>query len=153
MKKIILILMSTLLLINCKDDDDNSGSTDSANEIIYLDESHTLEYARMYYIDNSLNITTGTGDDNYGVNFSFLGLSLEDLGGIYTLNTDENTYDPENNFSVGILYYLNDSMNAASGEITVQVDPENETIQLDFEIMVDGDLVTGHYEGIYSVWV
>lgn len=152
MKKIILILMGALLLINCKDDDDTTVSTDSANEMTYLDESHTLDYARLYAVDNTQNILTSTGDDNYGVNFSFQGLNFEDLGGTYTLNTDDNTYNPENNFSIAILYYLNDGMYAQNGELTVQVDSDNETIQLDFEIMVDGDLVTGHYEGSYSVW-
>lgn len=153
MKPIFLILMSALLFVNCKDDDDKSGSTDSVNEMTYLEETYPLDYARMYYLENSLNITTATGDDNYGVNFTFQALNLEDLGGTYTLNPDENTYDPENNFSMGILYYLNDSMFAASGEIKVQVDTNNETIQIDFEIMVNGDLVKGGYEGTYSVWV
>lgn len=153
MKKILIILMSSLFLLNCKNDDDSSGDTANPNVMTYLDETHDLAFVQIYYFENSLNVQGATADENYGFAISFMDKLFEDLNGNYTHNPDSNTYNSEIHFNAATIYYLGDAMFVQSGQVNIQMDFTNEEIILDFEFTVMGEPVTGHYEGSFQTLI
>ena len=150
MKKILIILLSSLFLLNCKDDEDSSGGSENSNVMNYLGETHDLAFVQIYYFENSLNVQSATADENYGFAISFMDKAFEDLNGNYTHNPDNNTYNAAIHFNAATIYYLGDAMFVQSGQVNIQMDFTNEQITIDFEFTVMGEPVTGHYQGPYQ---
>lgn len=150
MKLIFLFLVSTLLLMNCKDDDNGSGPQAQPNEQSYLDETNPVDFMRIYYIDEGLVIEGGNTAETRGFGILFPDTQIGSVNGSYTLNTDDVTYDPETEFRAGIVYYAGDSQYAQEGEAQIELDVENEKIKIDVELNVQGEILTGHFEGNYN---
>lgn len=157
MKKLLLILLSTMLLVNCKDDDEsngnNNGDGNGNNKMTYLGEDIPLNGVEFYNVQGEgviLYIHDGSAYYN-GAQVNFAESYFDDLGGTYTFNVNDQTYDPNSNFWAGSITNFDSDViyeEITDGQITVQVN--GNTISVDFELETAMGVATGHYEGGYT---
>lgn len=146
------MICSLILLVNCKNDDDSDSGNNNANanEQTYLDETYPVDFVTVYYFNDELIMQGGNADESHGFGIMFLGAEMEQIDGHYVLNTDGETYNPQTEFKAGAVYYLDDTTYAQEGEATIEIDEQNQKIKINVELIVQGEILTAHYEGVYN---
>lgn len=144
----LTLLILSFLLCACPHSHDDEPQ--SANEQTYLDETHPVDFVRIFNDVDGLVIQGGNTEETRGFGILFPEGQIGDINGAYTLNEDDLTYDAATEFHKGIVYYAGDGQFAQEGEAHIELDVENERIKIDVELNVQGEILTAHYEGSYN---
>lgn len=150
MKKILLILASILLICSCKDDDDKGGSNNEENTMSYLGKEFDLSEVDIELTGDDLIIYANSlTEEDGGVSILFYDMTVEDLNGTFTQNSNDETYQPHENFYNAIVGNSDESSVVSDGSVTITTDGSHINFSFDFDAY--GDPATGHFKGVYTL--
>lgn len=145
----LTLLILSFLLCACPHSHDDEPQI--ANEQTYLDETHPVDFIKIYDEIEGLVIEGGNTAETHGFKILFPEGQIDQINGAYTLNEDDLTYDAATEFHKGIVVYAdNEGQFAEQGNAHIQLNTENETISINLTLRVEGNTMYAYYQGNYS---
>ncbi|SMC64643.1 hypothetical protein [Moheibacter sediminis] len=145
MKKILLILMSTLMLVNCKDDDD-SKSESAQNKITYNGEEFPIIDFELLDDGADIILTGIVNQEDNGFIIRFLSHDIENVEGNYTIKREDEIFNSNLHCHV-VMNLPNTDMLISAGNVSVNVDDNTIMLEFEFEGLGVSGSVKGYYKG------
>lgn len=149
MKKILLILISTLMLVNCKDDDDSKAES-VQNKITYNGEEFPIIDFEVMDDGADIIFTGIVNQEDNGFIIRILSHDIDNVEGNYTIPTEDEVFN--SNLHCHVLINLPDTdLWLSAGDVSINVD--GNTIELDFEFEGLGAAspIKGYYKSTFDL--